>query len=280
MSLASPAPDLDSAHDPYAPLRIANFRWFVISILTMAMGAQIQGVVVAWQMYDVTGDPLALGLVGLAEAAPFVAFALYAGHVADVRDRRRVALLSLVLLFVCAGVLAAASALYFPAGGAHARGRVAIKHLRHRGSAAVQARAQRRRVLSTGFFDRRRRLVHSTVVSARAPAAVILRRHAAAGRQAHAAHRYHEQRSKVRSHAHPPWLDRHRSGIGPGSFSSSGVAHMSIDNRDVTSATELAAIISAQTVGARVVFGVVRRGATLVLPLSVADRPLTAKTAS
>ena len=122
MSLASPAPDLDSAHDPYAPLRIANFRWFVISILTMAMGAQIQGVVVAWQMYDVTGDPLALGLVGLAEAAPFVAFALYAGHVADVRDRRRVALLSLVLLFVCAGVLAAASALYFPAGGAHAAG--------------------------------------------------------------------------------------------------------------------------------------------------------------
>src|SRR6185436_18256018 len=122
MSLASPAPDLDSAHDPYAPLRIANFRWFVISILTMAMGAQIQGVVVAWQMYDVTGDPLALGLVGLAEAAPFIAFALYAGHVADVRDRRRVALTSLVLLFVCAGVLAVASALYFPSAGAHAAG--------------------------------------------------------------------------------------------------------------------------------------------------------------
>ena len=59
-------------HDPYAPLRIANFRWFVASILTMAMGAQIQGVVVAWQMYDVTRDPLALGMVGLAEAAPFI----------------------------------------------------------------------------------------------------------------------------------------------------------------------------------------------------------------
>ncbi len=122
MSLASPAPGLDGSHDPFAPLRIANFRWFVISILTMAMGAQIQGVVVAWQMYDVTGDPLALGLVGLAEAAPFIAFALYAGHVADVRDRRRVALTSLVLLFICAGVLAVASARYFPSGGAHAAG--------------------------------------------------------------------------------------------------------------------------------------------------------------
>src|SRR3954470_14596971 len=112
MSLASPAPGKKEPHDPYAPLRIKNFRWFVASILTMAMGAQVQGVVVAWQMYDITRDPLALGLVGLAEAVPFIGFALYAGHVADVRDRRRVALVSLVLLFACAAVLGVASALY------------------------------------------------------------------------------------------------------------------------------------------------------------------------
>src|SRR6185436_3014053 len=99
MSLASPAPGLDGSHDPYAPLRIANFRWFVAGILTMAMGAQIQGVVVAWQMYALTQDPLALGLVGLAEAGPFIGLALYAGHVADVRDRRGVALTALAVLF-------------------------------------------------------------------------------------------------------------------------------------------------------------------------------------
>src|SRR5215831_3870508 len=118
MSLASPEPAPSPPHDPYAPLRIANFRWFVVSILTMAMGAQIQGVVVAWQMYDVTRDPLALGLVGLAEAAPFIGFALYAGHVADIRDRRRVALVSLVLLCACAGVLAVASTIFFAPGRA------------------------------------------------------------------------------------------------------------------------------------------------------------------
>src|SRR6188768_2284202 len=112
MSLASPVPP----HDPYAPLRIANFRWFIISVVTMAMGAQVQGVVVAWQLYDVTRDPLALGLVGLAEAAPFVGFALYAGHVADVRDRRRIALTALVLLFACAVALAVASAVLFAPG--------------------------------------------------------------------------------------------------------------------------------------------------------------------
>ena len=119
MSLASASEAPDPPHDPYAPLRIANFRWFVVSILTMAMGAQIQGVVVAWQMYDVTRDPLALGLVGLAEAAPFIGFALFAGHVADVRDRRRVALTSLVVLFLCAAALAVASAIFFAPGRAH-----------------------------------------------------------------------------------------------------------------------------------------------------------------
>jgi MFS family permease len=103
-------------HDPYAPLRIVSFRWFIASILTMAMGAQIQGVVVAWQMYAVTHDPLALGMVGLAEAAPFIAFALYAGHLADVLDRRRVALGALLVLFACAVTLAVASFFFISRG--------------------------------------------------------------------------------------------------------------------------------------------------------------------
>jgi hypothetical protein len=94
------------APDPYAPLRIAGFRWFLVSVLTMAMGAQIQGIVVAWQMYAVTHDPLALGLVGLAEALPFIGLALFAGYVADIRDRRRVALAALFVLFACAVALA------------------------------------------------------------------------------------------------------------------------------------------------------------------------------
>src|SRR5215471_13836385 len=92
-----PAAVVDPRADPYAPLRIPSFRWFVASVLTMAFGAQVQGVVVAWQMYAVTHDPLALGMVGLAEAAPFIGLALYAGHVADAHDRRRVALVALLV---------------------------------------------------------------------------------------------------------------------------------------------------------------------------------------
>jgi len=65
-----------------------------------------------------------------------------------------------------------------------------------------------------------------------------------------------------------------RAGLRPGDVITS------IDNRDIPSAAELAAIISAQRVGARVVVGVVRSGATLTLPLSVADRPGATKSPS
>ena len=71
------------AHDPYAAFRVRNYRWFIVSLLTMTISSQIQAVVVAWQIYDITHDPLSLGLMGLAEALPFIGFALYAGHVAD-----------------------------------------------------------------------------------------------------------------------------------------------------------------------------------------------------
>jgi len=50
---------------------------------------------VSWQIYSLTQDPLSLGLIGLAEALPYIAVALYAGHVADRMVRRTVALAGL-----------------------------------------------------------------------------------------------------------------------------------------------------------------------------------------
>jgi MFS family permease len=121
-----PAVSVPAPHDPYAPLRLPGFRWFLASILTMAMGAQIQGVVVAWQMYALTRDPLALGIVGLAEALPFVGLALPAGHIADARDRRRIALVALAVLFACALLLAGLSGFAGGAGGRAATVRNAV----------------------------------------------------------------------------------------------------------------------------------------------------------
>ena len=82
----------------------------------MAMSAQIQGVVVGWQIYALTHNPLTLAMVGLAEAAPFVAV------LALRRARRRRArpqagrLWALVVLFACALALAAVSALLIERG--------------------------------------------------------------------------------------------------------------------------------------------------------------------
>jgi MFS family permease len=89
------------AHDPYAALRVKSYRWFIVSLLTMTISSQIQGVVVAWQIYDITRDPLSLGLMGLAEALPFITVALYAGHIADRLNRHRVSIAALGVLFLC-----------------------------------------------------------------------------------------------------------------------------------------------------------------------------------
>jgi MFS family permease len=88
-------------HDPYAALRIRNFRWFIASLLAMTVATQIQAVVVAWQIYEITRDPLSLGLIGLAEAVPFIGIALFAGHVADRVNRLRISLVSLAALLLC-----------------------------------------------------------------------------------------------------------------------------------------------------------------------------------
>jgi len=95
----------ETSADPYASLRLPNFRLFIIGLFAFTMAIQIQGTVVGWQIYELTHDKLALGLIGLAEAVPFIGAALYAGHVADRHDRRRVVLAALALLCACAVAL-------------------------------------------------------------------------------------------------------------------------------------------------------------------------------
>ncbi|MEO7987404.1 MAG: MFS transporter [Gemmatimonadales bacterium] len=94
-----------SGYDPYASLRIPNFRWFTASLLTMNLATQLQAVVVAWQVYALTHDPLSLGLIGLAEAVPFIGLSLPAGHLADRISRLRILRLSLTAQLACAAAL-------------------------------------------------------------------------------------------------------------------------------------------------------------------------------
>lgn len=89
--------------DPYAAIRIRDFRLYVTSRLFITLAMQMQGVIVGWQIYELTKDPLSLGLIGLAEAIPAITVSLYAGHLADVVERKKI-------IVACVSVLAACSA--------------------------------------------------------------------------------------------------------------------------------------------------------------------------
>ena len=93
-------------HDAYAALRYKNFVWLLVSYALSTVAREAQIVVVGWQIFALTRDPLSLGLIGLAEALPLIAMALYAGHVADRLSRRTVAVAG------TAAVLVSAVALY------------------------------------------------------------------------------------------------------------------------------------------------------------------------
>ena len=90
---------------PYAALRIPNFRRYILGLLAFTIALQIQGTIVGWQIYELTHDKLALGLIGLAEALPFISLSLYAGHVADRHDRRRISIIALAVLAACSVAL-------------------------------------------------------------------------------------------------------------------------------------------------------------------------------
>jgi MFS family permease len=60
---------------------------------------------VGWQVYEITGDPFSLGLIGLAEAVPAIGVSLYAGHVADIVDRKKIIVTAVSILLVAASAL-------------------------------------------------------------------------------------------------------------------------------------------------------------------------------
>jgi MFS family permease len=97
------------AHDPYSSLRFPEYRAFLVSMSVVFFATQIQSTVLGWQVYEITRDPLSLGLVGLAEALPFLALTLVGGWAADRVDRRALSLLSLVAVIASGAWLLAVS---------------------------------------------------------------------------------------------------------------------------------------------------------------------------
>ena len=80
--------------DPYAALRYREFNIFLLLRFAMVFAWSMQFVVIEWEVYSLTKDPLSLGLIGLMEVIPAVSLALFAGHVVDQKEKRN-------LLFQC-----------------------------------------------------------------------------------------------------------------------------------------------------------------------------------
>ncbi len=91
--------------DPYAALKIRDFRLFVLARFVLTFAVQMQSVIVGWQIYELTHDPLSLGLIGLSEAIPVLSVALFAGHLADVVSRKKIIAVCSAAYLICAASL-------------------------------------------------------------------------------------------------------------------------------------------------------------------------------
>ncbi len=76
----------------YEVLKNKNFRFYISSRFFLTLAIQIQSLAVAWQVFEITRDPLSLGLIGLAEVIPAIGFALVAGYIVDRSNRRDILL--------------------------------------------------------------------------------------------------------------------------------------------------------------------------------------------
>lgn len=86
--------------DPFAALKYSDFRFFLSTQVLYTIGVLVQEVILGYYLYEVTGDPLALGLIGLFEAIPYLCLALFGGYFADRFDKKRIAQICITAMII------------------------------------------------------------------------------------------------------------------------------------------------------------------------------------
>lgn len=99
-------------HDPFAAVKIPEYRDLLAGRFLFIMGLRMMGTLVGWWVYILTNDPFAIGLIGLSEVIPAVSMALYAGHIIDLSEKRKLLLSGVVLYLVAVLVLLLLSSNY------------------------------------------------------------------------------------------------------------------------------------------------------------------------
>ena len=84
-------------NDPYAALRYKEFNIFLWLRFALVLGWSMQFVVIEWQVYALTNNPLSLGIIGLCEFLPAFFLAPFAGHIVDRKEKRNLFTLCIAL---------------------------------------------------------------------------------------------------------------------------------------------------------------------------------------
>jgi len=74
--------------DPYAALRFKEFNIFLIVRFALVFAWSMQFIIIEWEVYSITKNPLSLGIIGLMEVIPAVSMALFAGHIVDQKEKK------------------------------------------------------------------------------------------------------------------------------------------------------------------------------------------------
>ena len=95
------------ASNGFSVLRHRNFSFYLSARILGTLAVQMQSVAIGWQVYALTHNLFDLGLIGLAQFAPFLLLILYAGHAADRYNRRNIIALCLGAQLLCGLLLLA-----------------------------------------------------------------------------------------------------------------------------------------------------------------------------
>jgi MFS family permease len=94
-----------SSHSAFAALRHRDFRLLWLGQIVSLTGSQMQFVAINWHVYLLTKSPFALGLVGLFRGVPIILCSLAGGVVADAVDRKRLMIVTQLVMLACAALL-------------------------------------------------------------------------------------------------------------------------------------------------------------------------------
>lgn len=88
------------SNKPYASLQYREFNIFLLMRFALVFAWSMQFIVIEWQVYSMTKDPLSLGIIGLMEVIPAVSLALFAGHIVDQKEKKGLLIKCIIGFFI------------------------------------------------------------------------------------------------------------------------------------------------------------------------------------